>query len=381
MLGTQSVAVLILMTVPVMATEIAPDFGVDAKDIGVFMSIVFVFAMFFSAASGSLVHRFGGIRTNQIGMAFSACCLLLALTKSLPLLFVGAALIGLGYGPNTPAGSHVLARVTPANAMGLVFSFKQSGAPLGGLVAGLLVPTVAESYGWETAIYTSFTVAALAIVGIQPLRDRLDDDRDPNTKIVFSSPWRAIRSVALDRRLRRLTFAAFSLTSTQAIVMTYLVVFLIQELGIAFTTAGAVFACSQAAGATVRVLMGWLADKALGARTTLVMMGMVSSTGLVGLTFLSPDSPLLVIVTLSVILGAASFGWNGVFLAEVASEARSKSVGEATGGSLFFLYGGLVFGPMIMSLLITMTSGYTVPFFAFAALTWVACLNLFRTKQ
>ena len=84
---TQAIAVLVLMTIPVMATEIASDFGVNATDIAPFMSLVFFAAMFSSAASGSFIQKFGGIRANQIGMAFSACCLLLALPVYLPLLF------------------------------------------------------------------------------------------------------------------------------------------------------------------------------------------------------------------------------------------------------------------------------------------------------
>ncbi len=70
MFSTQSVSVLVFLTVPVMATEIAPVFGVEAKDIGVFMSVVFAAAMLCSAASGSLIRRYGGIRSIQIGIAF-----------------------------------------------------------------------------------------------------------------------------------------------------------------------------------------------------------------------------------------------------------------------------------------------------------------------
>ena len=89
--------------------------------LALFVSIVFVSAMFFSAASGSFIHRYGGIRANQLGMTLSACCLLLALGGSLPWLYLAAALVGLGYGPNTPSGSHVLARVTPLDLRDGVF--------------------------------------------------------------------------------------------------------------------------------------------------------------------------------------------------------------------------------------------------------------------
>ncbi|WP_417276298.1 hypothetical protein [Castellaniella sp.] len=49
---------------------------------------------------------------------------------------VGALLIGLGYGP-----------ITPAHRMSFVFSIKQTGVPLGGVLAGLVVPGLAQWIG------------------------------------------------------------------------------------------------------------------------------------------------------------------------------------------------------------------------------------------
>lgn len=378
MFGTQAVAVILFLTVPVMATEIAPAFGVAAKDIGVFMSVVFTSAMIFSAASGSLIRRYGGIRANQIGMSFSACCLLLVLSGSLPLLFLAAVLVGMGYGPNTPSGAHVLAKVTPPRARGFVFSLKQSGAPFGGLVAGILIPAMVVSFGWQTAICVSSGIALLAVVAIQPLRPRLDDDRDPSARIVFTSPWRAVRKVLDDAPLRRLTLVAFCLTSIQSIILTFLIIILVQEVHLEYTLAGAVFGAAQAAGAALRIAMGWIADRTLGARPTLVVLGISSAIALVGLTLLGPTTPLVIVVGLSVFVGALSFGWNGVFLAEVANLADPADVGAATGGSLFFLYGGIVLGPLMMSLLITLSGGFDVPLYGVAGATSIASLNLLR---
>jgi len=379
MFATQSVSVIVFLTVPVMATEIAPAFGVEAKDIGVFMSIVFAFAMIMSAASGSLIRRFGAIRANQIGMSFSAICLLLVLAGSLPLLFIAAALVGIGYGPNTPSGAHALARVTPPRARAFVFSLKQSGAPLGGLIAGLLVPAMVVAVGWQGAICVSVAIALSAVIAIQPLRARLDDDRDPTAPLAFASPWHALRQLLRQIPLRRLTLVAFFLASIQAILMTFLMIILVQEVGLQFQLAGAVFATSQAAGVVLRIIMGWIADRALGAKPTLVALGIGSSLAFVMLTQLGPESPVALAVGLSIAVGALSFGWNGVFLAEVVRLAGPDDVGTATGGSLFFIYAGVVLGPIVMSGLITLSGGFTLPIVAIASLTTLASLNLLRS--
>jgi MFS family permease len=216
---------------------------------------------------------------------------------------------------------------------------------------------------------------------VQPLRARLDDDRVPNQVVGFGAPWQAISLVLRRVALRRLTFLAFSLTSIQSTVMAFLVIYLVRELNIDFTTAGAIFAASQLAGALFRVLIGWLADRYLGTKLPLVTLAVAASVSLLAMGTLSPDSALGAVTLLSVALGASSFGWNGVFLAAIANLAGSQGVGTATGGSLFFLYGGLVFGPIVMSGLVTATGGYALPFFVIGLLGLVSALNLFRPER
>jgi len=381
MFGTQAVAVIVFLAVPVMATEIAPDFGVAAKDIGVFMSIVFASAMVFSAASGSVIRRYGGIRAIQIGLSFSACCLLLVTSGSMPMLLLAAALVGAGYGSNTPAGTHVLARVTPPRARGFVFSLKQSGAPLGGLIAGLLIPALVTTIGWRGALTATVLLALSAVLAIQPLRGALDDDRDPRTRLTFVSPWGAILAVLKNPPLRRLITVAFCLTTIQAIVLTFLIIILVETLGIEYTLAGVIFATSQAGGATLRIVAGWGADRHFGARKTLVFLGIGSALALVALTSLAPSTPLLLTVMVSVVIGALSFGWNGVFLAEVVNLAPPSEVGAATGGALIFLYGGIVVGPAALSLLVTLTGGFSAPLLGVACITLIASLNLLRSPH
>ena len=106
-----------------------------------------------------------------------------------------------------------------------------------------------------------------------------------------------------------------------------------------------------------------------------------SAIALSSLTVLTPESPLVFVIGLSVVAGSLSFGWNGVFLAEVVNLSGPTDVGTATGGSLFFLYGGIVLGPILMSLLIGLTGGFSIPIYGVALVTVVASLNLLRTAR
>jgi MFS family permease len=119
---------------------IAPALGnllqVDPALIGFQVSFVYGGAMFAVIYGGRLVQRFGACRTQQICVGMSAIGALLAMVPNLWLLPVASILMGVGTGPATPAASHLLNRFTDPANRNLIFSLKQTGVPLGGMLAG-----------------------------------------------------------------------------------------------------------------------------------------------------------------------------------------------------------------------------------------------------
>ena len=65
-----------------------------------------------------------------------AASLVLYLVPSLAVALIASIIIGLNNGAANPAGSEVLQRFTPPAHRNFVFSIKQAGVPLGGVVAG-----------------------------------------------------------------------------------------------------------------------------------------------------------------------------------------------------------------------------------------------------
>src|SRR6266513_4630825 len=89
----------------VLAPEIARDFGLPAKLVGVFIGLLYVGAATASLASGHFIARHGAIRVSQVCvlMCASGIVLVAALPSTLaPMLAVAPLIIGLGYGAITP---------------------------------------------------------------------------------------------------------------------------------------------------------------------------------------------------------------------------------------------------------------------------------------
>jgi MFS family permease len=144
-LAIQALVSMTVLTPPVLAALAAPDIGVASERIGLFTALVYVGAIFSSAGSGALLARTGPLRLSQWCLGFCAAGMSVAALGFLPAVAVGAVLMGVGYGPVTPASSHILIRQTAPQRRSLVFSLKQTGVPLGGALAGSLRRRLARS--------------------------------------------------------------------------------------------------------------------------------------------------------------------------------------------------------------------------------------------
>src|SRR5690606_25569386 len=142
----------------------------------------------------------------------------------------GAVLIGVGYGPITPASSHLLAATTPAHRARLVFSIKQTGVPLGGMLAGVVAPPVVLPAGPAGASALVAALCVLCAVISQRLRATQGADRSRNEVVRMGSLLRPLRLVVSQRNLRRLAGTSFVFSGAQLCLTAYLVTYLHIEL-------------------------------------------------------------------------------------------------------------------------------------------------------
>lgn len=380
MMLVQAMTTMGTVTVPVLAPAISAALDVGSSAVGPYQSIAYAGAALLTLMSGSLVQRHGGVRINQVSVLISAAGLLLTITGLLPVIVCSALLVGMGYGLATPGASHVLARVAPARHRGLVFSIKQSAVPLGGLLAGVLLPPVAARWGWPVAVMVSAALVALPAILIQPLRARVDDDRDPYHRVSLGAPGEVVKMVLRSAQLRPLALLAFSFAAMQLCLFAFLVTFLVERAGLDLVQAGLVFAVMQAAGVVARIGWGWISDRFMPARPLLAMLGvgMVISTLLA--SGFSPAWPMWALMLVAVALGLTAVGWNGVYLAEVARVVPQREVGSATGGVLMFTFMGVAVGPASFGAIVAITGSYTVAFLTLDALVLGTVLALLRRR-
>lgn len=353
----------------VMAPEAAPAFGIDASFIGLYSGIMYIGGATSTLISGGFVTRFGPVRVSQTAMLITAAGLALIAAGSVLLLPLSALLIGIGYGPLTPASSHILARRAPPDRMSLVFSLKQTGVPAGYALASTLIPTLALAFGWRTAALTAAAMCVALALLLQPIRESCDDDRGAWKRFSLAAITGPLRLAYQHPALRRMAIASLAFSAIQMGMTAFLVTYLTKSVGLELVAAGQALFVAQVAAVAGRIGWGALADRFVqpGILIGLLAFGMAASVSFV--TLVTSDWPFWAILAVSAAIGATVVGWNGVFLAETARQAPPGRVGEATGGVLSVTFSGVVVGPPLLSLLIAATGGYATGFLLLAVAT------------
>ena len=369
----QAMVSMALLTLPAMAPAVARALAVPSTLVGAYVALCYFAAMLSSLVGGTLVRRLGAIRVSQLGLGLCAVGLALCALPWLPAVALGALCIGAGYGPITPASSHLLALTTPAHRMSLVFSIKQTGVPAGGMLAGALVPGLSLWLGWQGTLMAVAGVCALCAALAQPLRAALDADRQPAQPLALQALFKPIGMVLGQPSLRALAACSFLFSAVQVSTTAYMVTYLNESLGMTLLAAGAALSVSQLAGVVGRIAWGAVADRGLGPRNTLMLLATLMMVGSVLTALLQPQWPTLLIWAIVALLGASAIGWNGVYLATVARQAPPGQAGVATGGTLLFTFMGVVCGSPAFGALAGASGSYRI---AFAALALPAALAL-----
>jgi predicted MFS family arabinose efflux permease len=377
----QAMVAMALLTLPVIAPVVALDLQVSPALVGLYVSVTYAGAMVATLMGGATVARMGAIRVSQWGLVLCAVGLVLCAVPWLPAMVLGAVFIGLGYGPITPASSHLLARTTPKAQMSLVFSIKQTGVPLGSMLAGAIVPPLALLIDWQLSMWV-VAALCLACAGVsQSLRAELDSDRQADLRIRWGSLIEPIRMVLAHRALLTMASCSFMFSMVQLSLTTYLVTFLHDDLSYGLVAAGLALSVTQLGGIGGRVAWGYVADRWLGARAMLLLLASMMAVCALGSAFLTTDTPHGVVIALLVCFGASAIGWNGVYLAEVARRAPPSMASMATGGTLAFTFLGVVLGPPMFGALSGLFGTYRAGFIGLMVMASVSGTVLYWSQR
>ncbi|MEZ5857165.1 MAG: MFS transporter [Hyphomicrobiaceae bacterium] len=366
--SVQALATFAVLTLPTLATLAAQHFGIGPEAIGYQISVVYGSAALLSSAAGVYVRRYGAALTSAFSMGLCGCGLLGIASGNVAIAIVASVAIGLAYALTNPAASHMLFRFAPRERQNLVFALKQTGVPLGGMLAALLLPRLANAYGWQVATATGAAMTAFLALPLLAIKRRTDDDRDPSARVGAGGVLAGMKLILSTPKMRALAIMGFAYASSQFCLFAFLITMLVHDMGWDLVTAGAAASIMQVGGVIGRVAWSLLADR-LGVGSgvgVLIAVGVGSAAlGLV-MTAATPAWPFWLAACIVFAFGFCLVGWNGLWLAEIARTAGPGNVSLVTGGVLVFAFGGIVLGPAIFATIYKWLGSYALTFGIFS---------------
>jgi MFS family permease len=344
----QCVVSMLSMSPPIMASQIALSLGLSPKIAGVYVGLVYAGAILSSSFSASLITRLGPLRTSCACVVTGGAGLALLAVPHLGVSLLATAIIGLSYGPLTPASSQVLARYRSGPGMAFLVSVRQTSVPMGGVLAGFVVPPLVLGLGWNAACVSmggvTAALGAAVWIAVSVVRNELPDKPHGHSASLFEP----VRFIFRRPGLASLATSSVIYAAMQLVLSSFLVVYL-TSVGLDLVLAGALLSASQLAGVAGRLGWGFVADRVAAPRLLLLGIALLMAVAAGLMSLFTAAWPVSAIAAVVILLGATASGWNGVFLAEIIRDVRPAEVGLATSGSLMFTYMGTVLGPSLFA--------------------------------
>jgi MFS family permease len=146
---------------------LGPELGLFRSQLGSLTSLVFVGAALSSRPAGRLTATAGVPSVLAASLAVFAAGVAAAAPPGAAVLMAAVLVAGVGYGGINPPTNVAIAGQL-AGRIGFFLSVKQSGVPLGGLLASVALPALAAAAGWRVALAVTAAVA-LAVAEATPL--------------------------------------------------------------------------------------------------------------------------------------------------------------------------------------------------------------------
>lgn len=369
---------------PLLTPLITKEAGLKPELVGVLVGLTNLGAIWHFAANHAFTPVLGSIRALMVAVAIGATGAACAITGLLPALMLGAVLIGFAYATTAPAGSDILVNHTPKSLRGTMFSIRQAGVPLGGVVAASLTSALAASLGWRAilGLFAAICLSSGLVLVFSPRRYVTMPAARFRPSALFhpGNVRRPFRVLAASPRLVRIAAASVGFAAVQSCCFSFFVTYLSTSVGLSLEIASGLFAVVQAASIMGRVVIGWIADLIGSVRRALVGLGLVSAALCAGHAGLSINWPMPLLVLFSAVAGISVASWNGLFLAEVADAAGDGDVSEATAGTTFFTFAGYMVLPPAFALMVG-TLGYQAAYIVTAVFGLAASMIIWTSER
>ncbi|MED0973442.1 MFS transporter [Bacillus paramycoides] len=380
---TQATATLITYGVGAFALFWKEEYSLTNMQSGLLVSVVNIGPLFCMLFVGRLLDRYNEKLLITISSFLLGGSLLLTNTVNefTGLLFV-LLLVGVFYSVSQPGGSKVIIKWFSKENRGLAMGIRQAGIPIGGMLAGVLIPFLTIKYNVAYAINI---IACICIIGgflffifyKEPyVQEKVKEER---IKLSFGMQ---LKAVMCKKELYPIYITGICMISLQMVLVGHFIKFLVMEQSITPILAGKVFSILFFSGMIGRVVLAAVSDLLYkGNRSTPLFIVVCISIGFILIFVISIHTITIgVLYGVSALLGFFSIGWFSLFMVEVAESASEESVGMTVSFALTLNQIAIIVAPALFGYIVD-EKGYTYAWLCIVVLLSISAVSLYSKNK
>ncbi len=348
--------------IPVTGATMRSDYQLGNGELGLVLGAIYLGIAASEIVWGLWTDRWGERKILLTGL-ISTSILLISLAlfvvpsggavPGLPWLVSGMLLLGiLGGSVNGSSGRAVMVWFRDGQR-GFAMSIRQTAMPAGGAIGTLLLPPMAKSYGFGPVFGT---LAALCVFAAVAAWRWLYSPNGQPHQIAAGTDSGTKQASPLKRRdIWRLALASGLLTMPQIAVLTFAGIYLYDVHDASLPVVVATLLATQIGGGVARIWSGRYTDRHNNRRQLIRVIG-AAAGGMLLLTGLAVNAPLIVVAGLLALAGLLANAWHGIAYTEIATMAGANRTGTALGLENTTVFGAGFLTPLIIPLILSTTS-------------------------
>ena len=332
---TQAAASAVTSALGPIAPLLMAEFAISRAQVGLVQTSIYLSGTWSAMVGGRIADR-AGERSALIisGLITGAGALAAGLVGPFWAFLAVAFVVGIGTGVQNPAGSAAVMRWFPPRRRAFAMGIRQTGVPVGGVLAATAWPWVATAWGWRTSYILAGVMALLgtALIALAYW--------DPEREGGSASAARSMRDLMSDRRLWLLALTYNGQITAQYSVTVYFVLFLHEALDLPLIAASSLLGVVSLVAIGGRIGWGLISDSVFqGARRpVLALIALLTLLSMLTAAALPSHAPVWLALLLAVMVGGTAFSWTGIYgtlaieLAGPASAASAVAWVHVLGG-------------------------------------------------
>jgi MFS family permease len=328
--------------------------GLTRVEVGLLTSAIWGGMLIGMLPFGMLVDRYGERSVLLFGGSLLVGFLLIgSRATTFQALFFALIPAAIGASSSSPGGTRAIAAWFEPHRRGMAIGIRQTGVTAAGVLAAVILPPIALSFGWQAAFVT---VAGLALASMLAF---VLFYREPPMETRTRRRPLDIRVLLRSRTWVAATAYGWVFMGALGSVVAYLAVSLNQDAGLTPVQAGLLLAVLQVGGIVARLGFGVLSDR-IGSRGR--VMSMTAALAVVACAAMAVlghgATPPAVLILVAFALGLSCMGWNALYITLSAEVVPVEHAATAVGAGTTVTFIGMLVVPPVFGLIADHTGTY-----------------------